>query len=205
MKKQIFSALIAGSILFLIMPGAEAVVLPQMTMEEMVLKADAIVTGRGEHFHVHPGPEGNVLYAFVTFKVEEYLKNNLQEEEIMIMQIAREKGPDGEMISGPLALKMDEEVVLFLTEEDDRGFRHIFGLSQGKYVVTRDWFGRKRLIQDMKGVQFFDLATGALTPSKETIRIQLTYEEFKTLVHRLVPRIEAQKKHLRAQLPNNFF
>jgi len=184
--------------------GVQALILPRLTMEEMVLRADAIVTGRSERFHIHPDREGNVLYAIVTFKVEEYLKNDLEKDEIVIMQIAQERGPDGKFSAGPLALKIDEEVILFLTEEDNQGFRHVLGLSKGKYTVIQNRPGEKRLVQDLKGVRLFDKETGEIRDAKN-IQVKLTYEEFKALVRRIASRIEAKRETFAVLRPNNSF
>ena len=192
MKKAtiIFMSLL---IIFLNAKGVQALILPRLTMEEMIQKADAIVTGKGDHFHIHPDLEGKAIYAIVTFKVDEYLKNDLRKDEIIIMQVAQEKNEDGKFTSGPLALKMDEEVVLFLTEEDNQGFRHVLGLSQGKYTVVQDRLGEKRLIQDLKNVRFFDKVSGIISDASH-IQVKLTYEEFKAVVQQATSRIKAKKE-----------
>ena len=204
MKKTfvIFASLF--SFLLSFAPGVQALVLPQMTVEEMVLKADAIVSGRSERFHMHPDSEGNVIYAFVNFKVKEYLKNDLGKEEIIIAQVAQEKGFDGKFTAGPVALRIDEEVILFLTEEDNQGFRHILGLSQGKYSVVQDRRGEKRLIQEMQGVRLFNRETGKISDGK-TVQVKMTYDEFKFLVYRIVSRIRARKEKFAITSSNNFF
>lgn len=199
--KKIVIALLTLSIILIHAKGVQALILPLLTMEEMVFRADAIVTGKGQHFHIHPDQGGDILYAFITFQVDEYLKNNLGKDEIVIMQIAQERGPDGEFVTGSLALKMDEEVVLFLTEEDNQGFRHVFGLSQGKYSVVQDRSGIKRVSQDLKGVQFFNKETGKISKA-EPIQVKLKYEEFKTLVRDIVSKIEAKKENFFVEPPN---
>ena len=209
MKREILMRkIIFGLILFfLISANAErvqALILPYLTMEEMITRADTIVTGRSERFHLHPGAEGKALHAIITFKVEEYLKNDLGEDEIIIMQVAQERGADGKFVAGPFALKMDEEVILFLTEEDPQGFRHVFGLSQGKLAVTKDWLGREGLLQEMKGVKLFNKETGEIRDAK-TIRIKLSFEEFKILVYQITARIKAEKATFAASRPNTYF
>ena len=200
--KRVIIALMSLSFIFINAKGVQALILPKLTMEEMVLRADTIVVGRGERCHIHPDYEGNVLYAFVSFKVDEYLKNNLGEDKIVIMQIAQEKGPEGKFEAGPVALRMDEEVILFLTEEDSQGFRHIFGLSQGKYSVVHDRRGAKQLIQDLKDVQFFDRETGKISDSGK-IQVKLTYDEFKELVRQIAKTIEAKKETFAVFRPNS--
>jgi len=137
--------------------------------------------------------------------VDEYLKNNLGEDEIIIMQVAQERGPDGQYAPGPFALEMDKEVILFLTEEDTQGFRHVFGLSQGKYSVIQDRHGEKRLIQDMQGVRLYNKETGKISKTmNETIRVKLTYEEFKVLVRQIASTIGARKQRFSTLEPNHF-
>ncbi len=203
--KKIGIGLILFSLILLSGKGVQALIIPQMTMEEMVARANTIVIGTGEHFHFHPDPEGKALYAFIRFRVKEYLKNDLGEEEIVIMQIAQEKGEDGSYDSGPFALKMDEEVVLFLTEEDNEGFRHVFGLSQGKFSVVEGRRGEKNLVQEMKGIRLFNKETGEISEAKDKIRIKMTYDEFRNFVRRTVSTIEARKKALAAIPPNTSY
>ena len=191
--KKIMIGLMTLSFIFIYAKGVQALILPRLTMEEMISKADAIVAGKGDHFHVHPDFHGKVLYSMITFKVDEYLKNDLRKDEIIIMQVAQEKNEEGKFVSGPLALKMDEEVVLFLTEEDNQGFRHVLGLSQGKYNVVQDKWGEKRLVQDLKDIRFFDKETGEITDAKH-IQVKLTYEEFKAIVQQTASRIKAKKE-----------
>ena len=202
--KKIMIALAVLSFIFLNAKGVQALILPQMTMEEMIQRADAIVTGKGDHFHIHPDVEGKVLYAIITFKVDEYLKNDLRKDEVIIMQVAQEKDGEGKFISGPLALKMDEEVVLFLTEEDNQGFRHVLGLSQGKYTVVQNRSGEKRLIQDLKDVRFFNKETGVISDPKQ-IQVKLTYEEFKAIVQQTASRIKAKKEMFATLSSEKFF
>src|SRR3989338_1792756 len=72
-----------------------ALLLPQMTMEELVIHANTVVAGKCLSFHYHPAPDGKTLYAIIRFRVREYLKNDLGEKELTLMQIAREPGLDG--------------------------------------------------------------------------------------------------------------
>lgn len=188
--------------IFLSVTGVQALILPQLSMEEMVTIADTIVMGKSEGFHFHSTPEGDVLYAVIHFKVSEYLKNDLGEDEIIIMQIAQERGPDGSFMAGPLAFKVDEEVLLFLTEEDSGGFRHVLGLSQGKYAVTQDREGRKFLVQEMKDIRLYDKVTKKISREKD-IRVKLRYEEFKALVYEVISKIEARKEVVVAVRPTH--
>ncbi|MFH1858172.1 MAG: hypothetical protein ABH845_04645 [Candidatus Omnitrophota bacterium] len=179
--KKMAIGLVFTCFIFFSAPALNALILPQMTTEEMVSRADTIVTGKSEYFHFHPGPKGEALYAIVAFKVDEYLKNNLGEKELFIMHIVQERGPDGKKTEAPFAFRADEEVLLFLTEKDNEGFRHVLGLSQGIYLLSQDRQGHKVLMQEMKDVRFFDRTTGKIT-SPQNARAKLRYEDFKDVV-----------------------
>jgi len=190
--KKMMIALITLSFILLATPGVQALILPQMTMQEMITKANAIVAGKCVFFHLHPSQEGETLYAVISFKVDEYLKNDLGKEEILLMQIARERGLDGKQAIGPISFRIDEEAILFLTEEDNQGFRHVMGLSQGKFSVTNDKKGQKFLQREMKDVRLYDKETGKMTWVEKSPR-KIEYAGFRHFVKETLSKIEAKK------------
>lgn len=174
-------------------PGVQALILPQLTLGEMISRSNTIVSGKCTSFHIHPSENGDTLYAIISFQVEEYLKNNLGKKEIFLMQIAREKGPDGKQTAGPLSFKIDEESLLFLTEEDIQGFRHVMGLSQGKFPVTTDPKGHKLVLRQNPDALLYNRITGKIAQARKFSQ-KFRYELFKEFVKEALSKIEANKR-----------
>ncbi|MBI4437272.1 MAG: hypothetical protein HY590_07670 [Candidatus Omnitrophica bacterium] len=190
--KKVSIALITLSFILFATPGVQALILPQRTMQEMIVEANTIVAGRCTSFHIHPSEEGETLYAIISFRVDEYLKNDLGKEEILLMQIARQPGTDGKQAVGPLSFRIDEEAILFLTEEDNQGFRHVMGLSQGKFSVTSDKKGRKLLLREMEGVRLYNKETGQIAFAGKVPK-KIEYDQFRGFVKETLSKIEAKK------------
>ena len=180
------------SFILLATPGVQALILPQLSMQDLITKANTIVVGKCVSFHLHPSQEGETLYAVISFKVEEYLKNDLGKEEILLMQIAREPGLDGKQAVGAISFRIDEQAILFLTEEDNQGFRHVMGLSQGKFSVTSDKRGQKFLQREIKDVRLYNKETGKITMVEKSPK-RIEYAEFRHFVKETLSKIEAKK------------
>lgn len=183
---------------------AWALLIPQMTTEEMVAYAHTVVSGKCLSFHYHPSPDGKTIYAIIQFKVDEYLKNDLGENELRLMQIAREAGPDGTSQPGAVSFEIDEEAILFLTEEDQEGFRHVVGLPQGKFSVRENRKGERTLVRDLKGVQFFDRKTGEISTVKRP-REEKSLEAFRGELKRIASQLKARKEEFFIARPNTSF
>ena len=184
--------------------SAWALLIPQMTTEELVFHANTIVAGRCLSFHYHPDPDGKTLYAIIQFKVNEYLKNDLGEENLTLMQIAREEGPDGTRTPSFISFTLDEEAVLFLTEEDNEGFRHVVGLPQGKFAVRENWKGERILVRDLTGVRLFDRKTGEISKVKHP-REEKALEPFRRELKQIVSQLKAKKQEFLLARPGTSF
>ena len=178
-----------------------ALLVPEMTTEELVANANTVVLGKCLSFHYHPDADGKTLYAIVQFKVDEYFKNNLGKDEIFLMQIAREENFDGTRKLGDVSFQLDEEAVLFLTEEDNQGFRHVLGLPQGKFAIRQNRKGERMILRDLTGIQFFNRKTGELSkikPGREEKNFETFREELKFIASQLL----AKKQNLVLVNPN---
>ena len=204
MKKIFLITLLSAAMIVTWSLSAWALLIPQMTTEELVTHANTIVAGRCLSFHYHPAPDGKTLYAIIQFKVNEYLKNNLGEENLTLMQIAREEGPDGTRTPSSISFTLDEEAVLFLTEEDNEGFRHVVGLPQGKFAVRQNWKGERILVRDLTGVQFFNRKTGEISKVKYP-REEKALEPFRRELKQIVSQLKAKKQELLLARPQTSF
>lgn len=183
---------------------AWALLIPRMTTEELVLHANTIVSGRCLSFHYHPGHHGKTLYAIIQFKVDEYLKNDLGKTELTLQQIAREEGMDGTPQPGAISFSVDEEAILFLTEEDQQGFRHIMGLPQGKFSIGQNRRGKPILVRDLTGVRFFDRKTGEISKVKQPHE-ERDLETFREELKRIASHLKAEKQELVFVSPDRSF
>ena len=205
MVRKIFLVTVVSTLL-IVSSGvsAWALLIPQMTTEELVAHANTIVSGKCLSFHYHPAPDGKTLYAIIQFKVNEYLKNNLGEDHLTLMQIAREEGPDGTPSPSLISFEIDEEAVLFLTEEDNEGFRHVVGLPQGKFAVRQNWKGERILVRDLTGVQLFDRKTGEISKVKHP-REEKALEPFRQELRQIVSTLKAKKQEFLLARPQTSF
>ena len=204
MKKIFWIALLSAAIIVSWSISAWALLIPQMTMEELVAHANTIVAGKCLSFHYHPTPDGKTLYAIIQFKVKEYLKNDLGKDEILLMQIAREENLDGTRKLGDVSFELDEEAVLFLTEEDNEGFRHVMGLPQGKFAVRQNRKGEQILVRDLTGVQLFDRKTGEISQVKHP-REEKALEPFRQELRQIVSQLKARKQEFLLARPETSF
>ena len=180
---------------------AWALLVPQMTTEELMAQANAVIVGKCLSFHYHPDADGKTLYAIIQFKVDEYLKNDLGKEEILLMQIAREENLDGTRKLGDVSFELDEEAILFLTEEDNQGFRHVMGLPQGKFAIRQNRKGERVTVRDLTGIQLFDRKTGKIAEGKPG-REEKNLEVFRQELRRIAFQLQAKKQELVLINPN---
>ena len=200
MTKRFFLIVAMGAILFWGTP-VWALLLPYMTTDELVAQANTVVLGKCLSFHYHPDPNGKTLYAIVQFKVDEYLKNNLGKDEILLMQIAREEESDGTRKLGDVSFKLDEEAILFLTEEDNQGFRHVMGLPQGKFAIRQNRKGERVITRDLTKVQFFNRKTGEISKVKPT-REEKNLEAFRRELKVIASQLSAKRQNIVLINPN---
>jgi len=201
MKKIFLITLLTMTIALSGSGSASALLLPRMTVPELVAQASSVVSGKCLSLHFHPDQDGKTLYAIIKFKVDEYLKNDLGKEEIFLMQIAREEDQEGIRQPGAISFQVDEEAILFLTGEDNEGFRHVMSLSQGKFSVRENRKGERYLLRDLKDVQWFDRKTGEISKVKQS-QEEINLDVFRREVIQTVSRLKAKKQELIFVTPN---
>ena len=182
-------------------PSSWALLIPKMTTEELMASANTVVLGKCLFFHYHPDADGKTLYTIIEFKVNEYLKNDLGKDEIFLAQIAREEDANGARKLGDVSFQLDEEAILFLTEEDNQGFRHVLGLPQGKFAIRQNRKGERTITRDLTGVQFFKRQTGELSKAKRSHE-EKSLDIFRRELRFIASQLSAKKQNMVLLNPN---
>jgi len=93
------------------------------------------------------------IYTYFTLRVLEPVKGSAKDQVITIRQIGGVVGTIASIVPGTPSFKKGEEVVVFLTQRDVAGYPWVMGLQQGKYSVSADENGQKRVRNELDGLK----------------------------------------------------
>lgn len=110
-------------------------VMVKLETKDLAGQADAVVVGTVTASKAQWNEGKTKIFTLTTVKIIEAVKGDLKGE-VAVRTFGGEVDGLAQMVPGMPQFKKDEEVVLFLKNEDKAW--HVVGLGQGKYVVLRE-------------------------------------------------------------------
>jgi hypothetical protein len=117
------------------------------------------------------------IYTYFTLRVLEPVKGSAKDEVITIRQIGGVVGTIASIVPGTPSFKKGEEVVVFLTQRDAAGYPWVMGLQQGKYSVSSDENGQKRVRNELDGLKLLG-ANGSITDDGAKVNPNMPLQAF---------------------------
>ena len=146
---------------------AYATTVLKMSLKDLARKSDAVIVARVED-ETARYDANKEIYTYITLKVLEPVKGSRKDDLITIRQIGGVVNNIASVVPGMPTFKKGEEVVVFLTQRDKAGYPWVMGLQQGKYSISVDSNGNKRVRNELGGTTLMDLSGGAQEGGKAT-------------------------------------
>ena len=146
-----------------VLVGAASAEVEDMSLEDLTSKASTILRGRVSNVESHWNQDQTMIYTSVIISVEAYLKGETTAKEVRIEVPGGTVGGITLWVSDTPTFEEDQEVILFLREEDFQ----IVGWSQGKYTVVDDAVMEKGIPVD----QFTGQITALMKDSSTSLEI----------------------------------
>lgn len=141
-------------VLALAVSAALGAVLLRMDLPEMVEEAQVICLGRVAAIESEWDEHRGVIYSFATIKLQRIIKGDGTGDTLVVRYLGGKVGDVGMSVPGAPSFRTDEDVLLFLTAEED-GSYSVMGMSQGKYEIELDEdSGIAYAKPDLSGVMF---------------------------------------------------
>jgi len=140
--------LAAASLALLHVPLAHATLVVPMPAEDLAADADAIVTGHVTRIVSHWDPQIAQIVTTIAIAVDDLLKGELDDHEVVITQPGGTIGTVGSWMDGSPEFEVGEKVLVFLAEQPDGSVR-VLHLYLGKYSIQPDeWTGGELAVRD---------------------------------------------------------
>ena len=136
---------------------AYATTVLKMSLKDLARKSDAVVMARVED-QVARYDADKEIYTYITLKVLDPVKGSHMDDLITIRQLGGIVGNIASVVPGMPTFQKGDEVVVFLTQRDKAGYPGIMGLQQGKYTISQDQNGAKRVRNELNGTTLIDLS-----------------------------------------------
>jgi hypothetical protein len=118
------------------------------------------------------------IYTYYTLRVLEPVKGGSAKDQVItIRQIGGVVGTIASIVPGTPSFKKGEEVVVFLTQRDAAGYPWVMGLQQGKYSVSSDENGQKRVRNELDGLKLLG-ANGSITDDGAKVSPNMPLQAF---------------------------
>jgi predicted secreted protein len=140
---------------------AGATTVLKLSLKDLAKKSDSIVRARVED-EVARYDTNKEIYTYFTLRVLEPVKGSKKDDIITIRQLGGVVDHIASIVPGTPSFKKGEEVVVFLTQKDAAGYPWVMGLQQGKYSVSQDENGQKRVRNELDGTTLVG-ANGTVT------------------------------------------
>ena len=101
-------------------------------------KADIIITGKVIQQKSSWNEDNSRIYTNATIQVDEYLKGNNSESSVVVRYLGGEVGDVGELYSHMPRFEDKEEVLVFLTKDEQNSNYKVFNGSDGKINIIED-------------------------------------------------------------------
>ncbi|HEU4522650.1 MAG TPA: hypothetical protein VFT12_11645, partial [Thermoanaerobaculia bacterium] len=96
--------------------------------------------------------DGGEIYTYTRVEVVDGLKGAKKGDAIVVRQLGGQVGELASIVPGMPSFHSGEEVVLFLSRKDKAGYPWVMGLEQGKYTISSDGKGSKRVRRSSGGL-----------------------------------------------------
>lgn len=146
---------------------AYATTVLKMSLKDLARKSDAVVMARVED-QVARYDVDKEIYTYITLKVLDPVKGYHKDDLITIRQLGGQVDNIASIVPGMPTFKKGEEVVVFLSQKDRAGYPWIMGLQQGKYSISQDQNGTKRVRNELDGTSLMDAFGHASEGAKVT-------------------------------------
>ena len=130
-----------------------------LTTEQLTKASQTVIMGQVENVTFQWSQGGRSIVTRATVAVDEIIRGNLNENQVIIEYEGGEVGEIGLKVSDAPSLMKGENVILFLeTKNDTRGglIRKIVGKAQGKYSIGADGVARKMGFTVVRGKNAID-------------------------------------------------
>jgi hypothetical protein len=178
---------------------AHATTAVQVTMEEQVASARAIVRGRCTK--IESRMVGGRIFTYVTLDVSEVLKGDAAPGRLVIKQAGGAVGNLGEWITGSPRFDVGRESVVFLAS-DGGGAYVVDGLFMGNFFVDEGLDGRTWLRRDSGGEGVLVVARDAEAAAVYTDELPL--DDVRATVRREAAKSTLSDDDLIAQVPAEY-
>ena len=162
---------------------ATATTVQKFSLADLAKKSETIVLARVEDETARWEDGKKEIYTYITLRVLDPVKglsrkgengkSPKNEETITIRQLGGTVDNMTSIVPGMPSFKRGEEVVLFLSAKDAKGYPWVVGLQQGKYTVFADELGVKQVRNDVDGMSTM-AADGSVTEAKVSKSIPLS-------------------------------
>lgn len=141
---------------------ATATTVQKFSLADLAKKSETIVLARVEDETARWEDGKREIYTYITLRVldpvkgmgkkAENGKSAKNEETITIRQLGGTVDNMSSIVPGMPSFRRGEEVVVFLSAKDAKGYPWVVGLQQGKYTVYSDENGIKQVRNDVDGM-----------------------------------------------------
>ena len=154
---------------------ATATTVQKFSLADLAKKSETIVLARVEDETARWEDGKKEIYTYITLRVLDPVKGMSRngdngkspkaEETITIRQLGGTVDNMTSIVPGMPSFRRGEEVVVFLSAKDARGYPWVFGAQQGKYTVYSDENGFKHVRNDVDGMSTMS-ADGTVSEAK---------------------------------------
>jgi len=130
-----------------------------LSTEQLTKASQTVIMGQVEDVNSQWNEAGDRIVTRATVAVEEIIRGDLNEGQVVVEYEGGEVGEIGLKVSDSPSLKKGENVILFLEpNEETRGglIRKIVGKAQGKYSIGEDGIARKLGFEVVRGKDVID-------------------------------------------------
>lgn len=146
---------------------ANATTVQKLSIKDLAKKSDAVVLARVED-QTARYDANKEIYTYITLRVLDPVKGSRKDDVLTIRQIGGVVDNIASIVPGMPSFKKGEEVVVFLSQRDRDGYPWVMGLQQGKYSVSTDERGSKRVRNELDGTSLVD-AEGRVLDGKQVV------------------------------------
>ncbi len=118
-------------------PCAFGAVLVRKNLPELVDEAELICLGTVTNVESRWDEHRGVIFSFATVELQRTLKDGEDGSSVVVRYLGGKVGDVGMSAPGTPSFQVGEDVLLFLTPEED-GTYSVVGMSQGKYAIEYD-------------------------------------------------------------------
>jgi hypothetical protein len=162
-----FATVVFATVVLAAASTASATTVLRLSLKDLAKNSASIVRAKVED-QVARYDTNKEIYTYITLRVLEPVKGSNKDEVITIRQLGGIVGHIASIVPGTPTFKNGEEVVVFLSRNDVAGYPWVMGLQQGKFSVSQDENGMKKVRNELEGLRLMDPNGSALDGAKFT-------------------------------------